>query len=36
MTADGVQRWDLVGGANDEWQQLYWERFWEEDGRAGR
>ena len=35
VTADGVQRWDLVGGANDEWQQLYWERFWEEDGRAG-
>ena len=34
VTDDGVQREDCVG-ANDEFTQLFWQEFWEEDGCAG-
>ena len=34
MTDDGVQREESVG-ANDEFTQLFWQEFWEEDGCAG-
>lgn len=34
MTDDGVQREECVG-AQDDLLQLFWQRFWEEDGCAG-
>jgi Response regulator containing a CheY-like receiver domain and an HTH DNA-binding domain len=34
VTDDGVQREESVG-VNDEYQQLFWQEFWEEDGCAG-
>src|SRR4051812_50134186 len=34
VTEDGVQREELVG-ATDEFTQLFWQEFWEEDGCAG-
>ena len=34
VTDDGVQREESVG-MTDEFQQLFWQQFWEEDGCAG-
>ena len=34
VTDDGVQREESVG-ATDEFTQLFWQEFWEEDGCAG-
>jgi DNA-binding CsgD family transcriptional regulator len=34
VTDDGVQRQDTVG-ATDEYLQVFWQEFWEEDGCAG-